>query len=140
VFKRSLVVLGILVCAASLGARAQAGVIRDQYVVVLRAGADRSAAVGYAQSLGGTVLMQYKSALNGYAAQLPSTALAAVKADSRVRFVSANQTATLSAQTLPTGVDRIDGDLSSARSGDGAALFPSTSPSSIRGSISITPT
>jgi subtilisin len=124
VFKRLFLVLGVLACAGGFAGRAQATVISDQYIVVLKAGADRSAAVQYARSLGGTVLMQYKSALNGYAVQLPSTALAAIKADSRVRFVSANRTATLNAQILPTGVDRIDGELSSTRSGDGSGSVP----------------
>jgi subtilisin len=41
-----------------------------------------------------------------------------------VRFVSLNRSATLAAQILPTGVDRIDGDLSSTRSGDGQGSVP----------------
>jgi subtilisin len=124
VFKRLFLVLCVLACAASLAGQAQAAVISNQYIVVLKPGADRSAAVQFARSLGGTVLMQYKSALNGYAVHLPSTALAPIKADSRVRFVLANQTAKLTAQTLPTGVDRIDGDLSSTRSGNGSGSVP----------------
>jgi subtilisin len=122
--KRLLVVLGVLACVAGVAGKAHAAVIPDQYIVVLKPAADRSAAVRYAQSVGGTVLMQYKSALNGYAVRLPSSALARIKADSRVRFVSANRTATLAAQTLPTGVDRIDGDLSSTRSGNGSGSVP----------------
>jgi len=123
-FKRLLVVFGVLACAAAVAGKAQAAVIPDQYIVVLRPGADRGAAVRYAQSVGGRVLLQYKSALNGYAVQLSSSDLALIKADSRVRFVSANRTATLTAQTLPTGVDRIDGDLSSTRSGNGSGSVP----------------
>jgi subtilisin family serine protease len=56
--------------------------------------------------------------------RLSSTALALIKADSRVRFVLTDRTATLTAQTLPTGVDRIDGDLSSTRSGNGSGSVP----------------
>jgi subtilisin family serine protease len=123
-FKRLLVVFGVLACAAVVAGKAQAAVIPDQYIVVLRPGADRGAAVRYAQSVGGRVLLQYRSALNGYAVRLSSSALALIKADSRVRFVSANRTATLNAQTLPTGVDRIDGDLSSTRSGNGRGSVP----------------
>jgi subtilisin len=124
VFKRLFLILGVLACAASFAGKAQAGVISNQYIVVLKPGASRSAAVQYARSLGGTVVMKYKSVLNGYAVQLPASALPLIKADSRVRFVSANRTATLNAQTLPTGVDRIDGDLSSTRSGDGGGSVP----------------
>jgi subtilisin len=84
--------------------------------------------------------MQYKSALSGYAVQLPASALPLIQADSRVRFVSRDRTATLNAQTLPTGVDRIDGDLSSTHSDDGRGSVPINGPSSTRGSTSITPT
>src|ERR671910_3474224 len=124
VFKRLFLVLGVLACACSFAGKAQAAVNSDQYIVVLRPRADRSSAIQYARSLGGTPLMQYKSVLNGYAVQLPSSALPLIKADSRVRFVSSNLSATLAAQTLPTGVDRIDGDLSSTSSGDGGGSVP----------------
>jgi subtilisin len=122
--KRLILILGVLACAASFAGKAQAGVISNQYIVVLKPGASRSAAVQYARSIGGTVLMQYKSVLDGYAVQLPASALPLIKADGRVRFVSANRTATLNAQTLPTGVNRIDGELSSTRSGDGSGSVP----------------
>jgi subtilisin len=122
--KRLVLVFGVLACAATFAGRAQAAVISDQYIVVLKPRADRSAAIQYARSLGGTVLMEYKSALRGYAVQLPSSAVPLIKADSRIRFVMANQTATLNAQTLPTGVDRIDGELSSTLSGDGRGSVP----------------
>src|ERR671910_142201 len=124
VFKRLFLVLGVLACASSFAGKAQAAVISDQYIVVLKPRADRSAAVQYARSLGGTVLMKDKGALSGYAVQLPASALPLIKADSRVRFVSANRTATLNAQILPTGVDRIDGELSSTLSGNGSGSVP----------------
>jgi subtilisin len=124
VFKRLFIVLGVLACASSFAGKAQAAVISDQYIVVLKPRADRSAAIQYARSLGGTLLMQYKSALSGYAVELPSSALPLITADNRVRFVLTNRTATLNAQTLPTGVDRIDGELSSTRSGDGRGSVP----------------
>src|SRR6266542_5468983 len=101
VLKRLLVVFGIVACAAGFAGRAQAAGVSDQYIVVLKPGADRSAAAEYARSLGGTVLMLYKNALNGYAVRLPSSALPLINADSRVRFVSANRSAALTAQTLP---------------------------------------
>jgi subtilisin len=122
--RRLFLAIGILACAAAFAGGARADVIRDQYIVVLRPGADRAAAVKYAQSLGGSVFKQYRFALNGYAVQLPAAALPLIKTDRRVRFVSLNRSATLAAQTLPTGVDRIDGDLSSTRSGDGQGSVP----------------
>jgi subtilisin family serine protease len=41
-----------------------------------------------------------------------------------VRFVAPNLKASLASQTLPTGVDRIDGELSSTVSGDGSGSVP----------------
>ena len=46
-------------------------------------------------------------------------ALAAVQRDSRVLVISPDEEATAGGQTLPTGVDRIEGDRSSTRSGNG---------------------
>ena len=61
----------------------------------------------------------YRHALNGYAAKLSPQALAAVRSDPRVAFVSPDRVVHTTAQTLPTGINRIDGDTSSTRSGDG---------------------
>jgi subtilisin len=116
--------LGVLAYPAAFAASARADSTSNQYIVVLKAGTDRAAAVKHAQSLGGSVFQQYRFALNGYAVELPSAALPLIKADSRVRFVSLNRNATLNAQILPTGVDRIDGDQSRTRSGDGRGAVP----------------
>src|SRR5262249_56563811 len=62
-----------------------------------------------------------RSAVNGFSARLTNAAAAALQRDPRVRFVVPDQTMALheSGQLLPTGVDRIDADLSSTRAGDG---------------------
>jgi subtilisin len=70
--------------------------------------------------------MQYGHALNGYAARLPEAAVAQIERNPHVAFVTpdgemnaaaaCNPTA---AQCLPAGIDRIDADRSSTRSGDG---------------------
>jgi subtilisin len=90
----------------------------------------------------------YSHALKGYAAALPATTLSAVEADPRVAFVAADDQFRLTdlgatspasaspsgisptclpgsvpdlrvAECLPAAVDRVDGDRSSTRSGDG---------------------
>jgi subtilisin len=105
------------------------GTIPGQYIVVLKPGADRAAAVAQARALGGDVFMQYRYALNGYAVRLPEAALGAIQRDARVLFVSEDGEMGAAAagectdltrcQRLSIGVDRIDGEQSSTRSGDG---------------------
>jgi subtilisin len=96
-----------------------------QYIVVLKPGADRAAEIANARSLDGDVLMQYKHALNGFAARLPAAALRAIERRANILFVSvdgelrATACDPSAAQCLPTGVDRIEGDRSSTKAGDG---------------------
>ena len=62
----------------------------------------------------------YRSALEGYAARIPASKVGALRADPRVAFVMLDRQVHTTAQSLPTGVDRIEGDVSSTVSGDGA--------------------
>jgi subtilisin len=73
----------------------------------------------HAQQHGATISFVYEFALKGYAATIPANALAGIARDPRVQFISEDREVQAVAQTLPTGVDRIQGDSSSARSGDG---------------------
>lgn len=111
------------------------GVIPGQYIVVLKPGADRAAAVGYARTLGGDVFMQYQHALKGFALRLPEAALPAIERNPNVLSVAPDREVEAAAAPAPCidltqcqritfGVDRIDGDLSSTRSGDGQGLVP----------------
>lgn len=112
--------------------------IPDQYIVVLKDGAAQGAAVAdHRRGAGARVLQTYGSAVKGYTAKLSAQGLATVKADPRVAFVTQDvhgfpfagkpaPAPTAPANGLPTGVDRIDGDLSSALSGDGAGAVSGT--------------
>jgi subtilisin len=132
-------VLAALLCALCLvlptAAEADSQPVPDQYVVVLNDGADLSRAVADMTSLSGAqVVHVYGHALNGYAAKLPAPALAVVKADPRVDYVVQDVRGNPllgkppppppppppgpPPQSLPTGIDRIDGDLSSQLSND----------------------
>jgi subtilisin family serine protease len=62
----------------------------------------------------------YRSALKGYAAVIPLARLDDVRSDTRVRFVSEDRPVFAVAQTIPTGIDRIEADVSSQSSGNGA--------------------
>ncbi|HXV33616.1 MAG TPA: S8 family serine peptidase [Gaiellaceae bacterium] len=99
----------------------------SEYIVVLGDGADVDAVVQeHAAQYGADVSYRYRHALRGYAAQLTGEALAGIRADARVLFVAENRDVGAAAscdpqaiQCLPSGVDRVDADLSSTAAGDG---------------------
>jgi subtilisin len=118
--KRIVLLLGLLASAAVLGSPASGGPSAASYIVVLDKGASLNAVLSQHEALGGlTVEHTYGHAINGYAAKLSPAALSAVRADSRVAFVSPDRKVHATAQTLPTGINRIDADTSSTLSGDG---------------------
>jgi subtilisin family serine protease len=62
----------------------------------------------------------YEHALKGFAAVVPAARLANLKADPAVAYIVADQVVTVDAQTVPTGISRIDGGLSSTVAGNGS--------------------
>jgi subtilisin len=107
------------VLLAAPAANASAGPV-GRYIVVLRDGADSTAvAREHAATYGASVSYVYRAALRGYAATIPDARLAALRADPAVAFVSADREVRAIAQSLPTGIDRIEGDTSSQVSGNG---------------------
>ena len=110
----------------------------EEYVVRLDPGQDPAQhARADATRLGGKVDFVYRSALRGYAinvapdraAQLASTSgVAAVEPSRTLQLDAGGSTATPCpydfCQFLPRGVDRIDGDTSSTKSGDGRGSVP----------------
>jgi subtilisin len=113
---------GALVGAATSSASdtsATAGVaVPGEYIVVLEPNADRKAAVADARALGGEVSMQYRHALNGFAARIPEAAVAKLRKSPRVAFIAEDRDTVV--DELPTGIDRIEADASSTQSGDGS--------------------
>ena len=115
--KRVLPLLAVVVLAAVFSAPALAA----RYVVVLDEGVDPDAVAAYHEGFAGvSVVHRYRHALNGYAAEVSPSALSAIQADARVDFVSADRVFRATAQSLPTGINRIDGELSSTVSGNGS--------------------
>jgi subtilisin len=115
--KRAVPLLAGFVLAAVFSAPALAA----RYVVVLDEGVNPDAVAAYHEGFAGvSVVHRYRHALNGYAAEVSPSALSALKADRRVDFVSADRVMRATAQALPTGINRIDGELSSALSGNGS--------------------
>ena len=93
---------------------------KQSYIVVLADGVDRASAVAEERRRDGDdVRHVYESALKGYSVEMTPSRAAAVARDPRVEFVELDTPVKGAAQSLPTGVDRIDADESSTRAGDG---------------------
>jgi subtilisin len=92
-----------------------------RYIVVLNdsVSAPGEVAAEHARTTGARVRRVYRSALKGYSATLSSDRLAALRADPRVAYLAADRPVHTTDQVLPTGIDRLDAERSSTRSGDG---------------------
>ena len=82
--------------------------------------ANRAAAAGFARNMGVTPTFTYGAALYGFAATIPVARLNGLARDPRVEFISADGVVQMTSQVLPTGIDRIQADVSSAVSGNGS--------------------
>jgi subtilisin len=93
----------------------------ERYIVVLKesAGDPGSVLTHHRARHGVAPTHVYRSAFKGYAADVPAGRADELRGDPRVDFLSPVYELELFAQTLPTGVDRIEGDGSSAVSGNG---------------------
>jgi subtilisin len=110
--------LTVLVVVPANASQARAG----KYIVVLKDSVTRPGAVAsqHARRYGLDVGFVYRSVLEGYAATIPASKLDDLRADDRVAFVAPDRPVHATEQVLPTGVDRIEGDVSSTASGDGS--------------------
>jgi subtilisin family serine protease len=116
----SLVVVALLMAVPASAAGSSPGAA-GSYIVVLRDGASVDAVASrHSAAFGAQVAQVYRHALNGYAATMSASAARAVAADPRVAYVSADRELHIDVQTLPTGINRIDGELSSTASGNGS--------------------
>ncbi len=142
-FVTMLAVTALLLAALASGQTAEAapsaaGAIPDQYIVSLKdtVADPEAAARGLAGRHGLGLLHTYRHALRGFAATVPPARLARLQADPDVAAIVPDRAVAIDAppvtqgkpgggggqpaQTLPTGIDRIDGELSSTASGDGS--------------------
>jgi subtilisin family serine protease len=70
-------------------------------------------AAAHGRAYGVDVHHLYGSALKGYAGAIPAARLADIHRDPRVAFVSDDRPVHAAVQSMPTGIDRIDAELSS---------------------------
>src|SRR5687768_17162213 len=86
---------------------------RQRYIVVLERGVPaHAAAQEHSRSENAEIGFVYEHALNGYSAMMSPQAAERIGRDPRVELVEPDIQLHTTAQTLPTGVDRIDGELS----------------------------
>lgn len=97
-------------------------VVPDQYIVVFHdwVGTPGNQARVLAAQHGLELDLVYERAIKGFAAKVPPGRLAQLRRDPRVRFITEDRIFAIDQQTLPTGVNRIEGDLSSTQSGNGS--------------------
>ena len=117
--KRSIcIVVAVITIILAFGSvrTAQAGppphAIPGQYIVVLRDSVTDPAAAArdLSRRHGFTVLHVYEHAIKGFAAQIPTAALAGIARDPRVEFISEDREVVAFQQTLPTGINRINAE------------------------------
>lgn len=104
---------GFALPSGTAAAQPATGDIAGQYIVVLDDHANAMAlSSNHARAYGAKVLSIYQHALHGYAARMSSAAAARVAREPGVLWVQPDKKVTATAQTLPTGIDRVDAELS----------------------------
>jgi subtilisin len=95
--------------------------VPEHYIVVLAPNVNANAAArDMDRAYGARVSHVYEHAINGFAARVPDARLERLKADPRVLFIEEDRIYTIQAQSIPTGILRIDGELSSTAAGNGS--------------------
>jgi subtilisin len=106
-------------CLLPISAQAGAGAQAGRYIVVLKDAVDsRGVAELHAARYGLQVGHVYSYAIHGYSAVVQSDRLDALRADPNVAFVSQDGEVNATAQTLPTGINRIDAESTTRSSAD----------------------
>src|SRR5215218_1452430 len=93
-----------------------------RYIVMLKDSVASPASVAHAHATAqhAQVGFVYSAAIKGYSAALSAAAVRALRADPQVAAVVPDREVHLAAQTLPTGLNRVDGERSSTVSGNGS--------------------
>jgi subtilisin len=93
--------------------------IPNQYIVVLKPSSSISAQsesmAAESKIAGSNIINRYENTIKGYTIRVPNqSSLAAIQSDPRVEYIEQDQRVTIfQQQALPTGVDRVDRELSS---------------------------
>jgi subtilisin len=99
---------------------ADAAPSKEPYIVVLEESADPDRVAQQAHAQHGAELGHvYRHALKGFSARISDRAASALAHNPQVDFVEHDSSVTVAAQTLPTGINRIDAELSPTAKIDG---------------------
>jgi subtilisin len=113
----------IVAAAPALGSPVQSDTAgsTSRYVIVLKdsVSAERISNA-HARSYEASVTHVYRSALKGYAARMSEHAAARIARDPRVEWIEPDRVVTTAVQSVPTGVDRVDAELSPTARIDGS--------------------
>ena len=105
--------LAVVPAVVGVGTASAAPSPQAGYIVMLETGVSASSVAAEQAAANGAVLgHMYSHAINGYSARMSATAAAKLANDPRVLLVQADGVVTTAAQTLPTGINRIDAALS----------------------------
>lgn len=98
-----------------------ARIIPSHYIVVFKENVDTDKAAGKFLNRFSAleVHFRYRHALRGMAVKMPDHLVAKVAADPSVAYIEPDVVVTLDAQTLPTGINRINADLDATANIDG---------------------
>jgi len=132
---RRLALASVLLAALLLAPQARAGPAPQPYVVVFEDSVSDPDALAAQEGarLGFQPSGIYRAALKGFAASLSAAAVDALRKDSRVELLAPDRPFTVarrpggsggSGQTLPTGVNRVEADLSATLAGNGYGSVP----------------
>ena len=105
---------------SAVAATPQRGVAGQWIVTLVDEASPGAVAREHAATNGAEVLHVYEHALKGYAARMSDQAAERLAGDPRVRSVQRDREVSIAVQTVPTGINRIDAELSSTVSGNGS--------------------
>ena len=120
---RLVVVVGIVALLGGMGVTAGAhGAPPGRYIVMLKDSVTSPASVAHAHAVAqdAQVGFIYGASIKGYSATMSAAAVRALRTDPQVAAVVPDREVHLAAQTLPTGINRVDGERSSTASGNGS--------------------
>ena len=98
--------------------------IPDNYIVVLNDDADPDRVANeHASQHAAQPKFVYRNAIRGYAAVIPEARLQAIERDPQVDYVEQDQEVSITAQSTPWGINKVDADTSSTLAGNGSGAI-----------------
>jgi subtilisin family serine protease len=113
-------IAAVLIAATLPATSSAADAPTSGYIVMLADGVHASFVSSVAADHGATVHHVDSSTLRGYSARMTAAAATRLARDPRVALVQSDGVATTAAQTTPTGIDRVDAELSPTARIDGS--------------------